>query len=45
MSDKRFKQILAAIVILGIIATFTLTGYTFSLHKNASIITFINNEA
>ena len=44
MSDKKFKKILAAVVVLGFITTIILVSYTVHLHNNCSIITYISNE-
>lgn len=43
MSDKMFGKIVAAVIILGIVATVALTLYTIYLHGNCSIIVYIAN--
>ena len=37
MSDKLFNKIVAVILIIGIVSTVALAGYTVHLRKNASI--------
>lgn len=45
MSDKLFSKIIAVILVLGIIGTVALAGYTVYLRKNASITSYISNES
>lgn len=45
MSDKFFYKIVAVILILGIVSTVTLAGYTVHLRKNASITSYISSES
>lgn len=45
MSDKLFSKIIAIILVLGIISTVALTGYTVYLRGNASITSYISNES
>jgi hypothetical protein len=44
MSDKIFYRIIATILIIGTISSFSLTSYIIQKHNNASIITYISNE-
>ena len=44
MKDKVFNRIIIGIMIIGMISTVALVGYTIHLHKNVSIIAFIANE-
>jgi hypothetical protein len=44
MSNKVFYRIIAAILIIGTISSFSLVAYTLYRHGNASIITYISNE-
>jgi len=44
MSDKIFYRIVAGILIVGTIISFSLVSYTINKHNNASILTYISNE-
>ena len=44
MSDKTFRNILIAVMIVGMIATAFTVGYTVYLRENCSIIAYIANE-
>lgn len=45
MSDKSFRRLFAAVVVLGILTSAALVAYTVHLHENVSIIAFIANES
>ncbi|MDR2904016.1 MAG: hypothetical protein LBU77_05870 [Clostridiales bacterium] len=44
MTDRLFRRILAAILVIGVAATLSLVGYTVILQRNSSMITYISNE-
>lgn len=44
MSDRIFYRIVAAILLIGTISSFSLVAFTIHRHNNASIITYISNE-
>ncbi|MDD6881958.1 MAG: hypothetical protein PUE18_10355 [Firmicutes bacterium] len=44
MKDKTYRIIIAAIVIIGIISTVTLSAYTVYLHGHCSILAYIASE-
>jgi len=44
MNKKLFKTLFVLILVVGIISTTALVGYTIHLHGGASILTFIGNE-
>ena len=41
---KKFQQLLAVVLILGMLGTIALVAYTVHCHNNCSIITYISNE-
>lgn len=43
MNDKLFQKILIIILIIGAVSTAVLVAYTFYLHENCSIISYIAN--
>lgn len=43
MSDKLFRRIITAVLILGAVSTAVLVVYTFHLHEHCSIISYIAN--
>lgn len=43
MNDKLFQKILIIILIIGVLSTSVLVAYTFYLHENCSIISYIAN--
>lgn len=44
MGDKTFYRILTAVVAIGVLTTAALVVYTFYLHSNCSIISYIGNK-
>ncbi len=44
MRDSLFKKILAGVIILGLLSTGVLMGYTMYLRSQCSILTYIANE-
>lgn len=44
MSEKIFNRLLVAVTILGCISVMLLVGYTWYLHSNCSIISYISNR-
>lgn len=44
MQDKYFRRIIAVILIVGVISSVALIGYTIYLRSQCSIISFISNE-
>lgn len=44
MQDKYFRRIIAVILIVGVISSAALIGYTIYLRSQCSIISFISNE-
>lgn len=45
MSDKTWRKLLMSILIVGIVTSSLLIGYTVKLQKQCSIITYIANES
>lgn len=43
MSDRLFKGIIIAVTILGAVSVALLVGYTYYLHEDCSIISYIAN--
>ncbi len=43
MSDRLFKAIIAAVTILGMLSVVALVVYTYYLHEDCSIISYIAN--
>ncbi|MDE6665246.1 MAG: hypothetical protein K2K14_03530 [Ruminococcus sp.] len=43
MSDKLFRRIVTAIIIIGALSTAVLVAYTWNLHQHCSIISYIAN--
>lgn len=44
MSDKAFKRIVTAIMVLGVISVIAITLYTVYLYTDCSIISYIANR-
>ncbi len=43
MSDKLFRTIIAAVTIFGVLSVAALVAYTYYLHEDCSIISYIAN--
>lgn len=44
MSDKTFKIIITAVMVMGVISVIAITLYTIYLYTNCSIISYIANR-
>ncbi len=44
LNEKIFHRIVIAILLVGVVSSFSLVAYTIYKHNNASIITYIGNE-